>query len=69
MSTWLSRTELYLFNSGAMAEGDDQVQGHLRNLNVHRSMGLNRIHPQVQRELTEEVAKPFSSISVSYLVA
>lgn len=35
MSTWLSRTELYLFNSGPMAEGDDQVQGHLMNLNVH----------------------------------
>lgn len=65
MSTWFSRTELYLFNSGPMAVGDNQVQGYLRNLNVHRSVGPKGVHPEVQRQLAEEVAKSLSIRSVS----
>ncbi|KFV58883.1 hypothetical protein N341_00618, partial [Tyto alba] len=33
---------------------------HLRNLKVHKSMGLDEMYPQVLRELAGEVAKPLS---------
>ncbi|KAK4807026.1 hypothetical protein QYF61_000355 [Mycteria americana] len=41
--------------------GEDQVRDHLRNLKVHESMGSDEMHPQVLRELADEVAKPLSS--------
>ncbi|KFV90108.1 hypothetical protein N327_12429, partial [Fulmarus glacialis] len=42
--------------------GEDQVQDHLRNLKVHKSMGPNEIHLWVLSELADEVAKPLSII-------
>jgi len=42
--------------------GEDWVQGHLRKLKVHKSMGPDEKHLQVLRQLTDEVAKPLSII-------
>ncbi|KFQ15732.1 hypothetical protein N330_02047, partial [Leptosomus discolor] len=41
---------------------EDQVRDHLRNLNIHKSMGLDEIHPRVLRESDDPVAKPLSMI-------
>ncbi|GAB0177047.1 mitochondrial enolase superfamily member 1 [Grus japonensis] len=42
--------------------GEDQVQEYLRNLKVHKSMGPDEMHPQVLREVVDEVARPLAII-------
>ena len=39
---------------------EGEVPNHLRNLKVHKSMGLDKMHLQVLKELVDEVAKPLS---------
>ncbi|GAB0187526.1 mitochondrial enolase superfamily member 1 [Grus japonensis] len=42
--------------------GEDQVREYLRNLKVHKSMGPDELHPQVLRELADEVARPLAIV-------
>jgi len=47
-------------NEEPPSAGEDQVQDHLRNLKVHKSMGPEEMHSWVQRALMGEAAKPLS---------
>jgi len=44
------------------AVSENQVWDHLQYLKVHNSMGPNKIHPHILRELGDEVVKPLSTI-------
>ena len=40
----------------------DHVHDHLKNLNIHKSVGPNERHPEILSELDDVVAEPLSMI-------
>lgn len=39
-----------------------QAYDHLKNLNIHKSMGLEEMYPRALRELTDIVTKPLTMV-------
>ncbi|KFQ35824.1 hypothetical protein N331_11025, partial [Merops nubicus] len=42
---------------------EDKVHEYLRNLNTHKSVGPNEMHPRVLKKLADAVSNPLSIIS------
>ena len=59
-NVWFGRRELGSNIPPTVSK--DEVHTHLRNLNIHKSMGLKEMHPRVLRELADEVTKSLSVI-------
>lgn len=43
--------------------GKDQVRDHLQNMKVHKCIETEEMHPQILKELADEVAKALSILS------
>jgi len=41
---------------------EDCVRDHLSNLDIHKSLGFDSMHPRVLRELVDFIAEPLSNI-------
>ena len=51
-----------LKNEEQLTVREDQVQDHIRNLKVHKSMGHDEVHLWVLKEVADEVATPLLPI-------
>lgn len=46
----------------ALSVEEDQVRDHLSKIDIFKSMGHDRVHPQVLKELADVIVRPISII-------